>query len=386
MMWSEKYRPKNILDLVGNEDARKSLVQWFTKWKNGTKPILLIGPPGIGKTTLANLAAKQFGYDLISLNASDIRNKRSIEEILNPVLGNQTIFGAPMIFIDEVDGIHGRADYGGVEAIIKILKEATVPIVLAANSTLSNKMKSIKKSVQTIELKPLPPRLLQFYLNKILQLEDAKISPSSMMKLVIESRGDIRSMINFTQALATGFNPPTEKSFEILNIEEGVNTFYKAKSIDEARSILYSLRIDPKEKINAFYSTIITSNISADDMQKFLQIISRADMLYGKIMKTQQWRLLRYLDAILLGLYKKDLPIRYSKYNLSWAILNRIRWDGAKIKSLMGTLVKDLHVSKSTFSSVYFQLLLLCIKNKKIDLELDVELEETVQKEIELIK
>ncbi len=386
MMWSEKYRPKNILDLVGNEDARKSLVQWFTKWKNGTKPILLIGPPGIGKTTLANLAAKQFGYDLISLNASDIRNKRSIEEILNPVLGNQTIFGAPMIFIDEVDGIHGRADYGGVEAIIKILKEATVPIVLAANSTLSNKMKSIKKSVQTIELKPLPPRLLQFYLNKILQLEDAKISPSSMMKLVIESRGDIRSMINFTQALVTGFNPPTEKSFEILNIEEGVNTFYKAKSIDEARSILYSLRIDPKEKINAFYSTIITSNISADDMQKFLQIISRADMLYGKIMKTQQWRLLRYLDAILLGLYKKDLPIRYSKYNLSWAILNRIRWDGAKIKSLMGTLVKDLHVSKSTFSSVYFQLLLLCIKNKKIDLELDVELEETVQKEIELIK
>ncbi len=386
MMWSEKYRPKNILDLVGNEDARKSLVQWFRKWKNGTKPILLIGPPGIGKTTLANLAAKQFGYDLISLNASDIRNKRSIEEILNPVLGNQTIFGAPMIFIDEVDGIHGRADYGGVEAIIKILKEATVPIVLAANSTLSNKMKSIKKSVQTIELKPLPPRLLQFYLNKILQLEDAKISPSSMMKLVIESRGDIRSMINFTQALVTGFNPPTEKSFEILNIEEGVNTFYKAKSIDEARSILYSLRIDPKEKINAFYSTIITSNISADDMQKFLQIISRADMLYGKIMKTQQWRLLRYLDAILLGLYKKDLPIRYSKYNLSWAILNRIRWDGAKIKSLMGTLVKDLHVSKSTFSSVYFQLLLLCIKNKKIDLELDVELEETVQKEIELIK
>ena len=386
MMWSEKYRPKNILDLVGNEDARKSLVQWFTKWKNGTKPILLIGPPGIGKTTLANLAAKQFGYDLISLNASDIRNKRSIEEILNPVLGNQTIFGAPMIFIDEVDGIHGRADYGGAQAIINILKESTVPIVLAANSTLSNKMKSIKKSVQTIELKPLPPRLLQFYLNKILQLEDAKISPSSMMKLVIESRGDIRSMINFTQALVTGFNPPTEKSFEILNIEEGVNTFYKAKSIDEARSILYSLRIDPKEKINAFYSTIITSNISADDMQKFLQIISRADMLYGKIMKTQQWRLLRYLDAILLGLYKKDLPIRYSKYNLSWAILNRIRWDGAKIKSLMGTLVKDLHVSKSTFSSVYFQLLLLCIKNKKIDLELDVELEETVQKEIELIK
>ena len=386
MMWSEKYRPKNFLDLIGNEESRKLFVEWFTNWKKGTRPILLVGPPGIGKTTLANLAAKQFGYDLISLNASDVRNKQNIHEILSPVLGNQTVLGTPMIFIDEVDGVHGRADYGGTEAIIKILKEATVPIVLAANSDLSKKMQSIKKSVQTIQFRPLPPRLLLFYLNKILQLEDAKISSDSLMKLIKESRGDIRSMINFAQALVTGFNPPTEKSFEILDVEEGINAFYKSNSVDEARSILYSLRIDPREKINAFYSSIITSNVNTDDMQKFLQIISSAVMLYGKIMKTQQWRLLRYLDAILLGLYKKNLPIRYSKYNLSWPILNRIRWDGAKIKSLVGLLAKDMHVSKSTFSSIYFKFLLFCIKNKKMDLELDESLQEIVQKEIGLIK
>jgi len=385
-MWSEKYRPKNILDLVGNEDARNSFVEWLTKWKTGTKPILLVGPPGIGKTTLANLAAKQFNYDLISLNASDVRSKKNIQEILSPVLGNETIFGTPMIFIDEVDGVHGRADYGGTEAIIKILKESTVPIVLAANSDLSDKMKSIKKNARVIQFRPLSPRLLQFYLNKILQLENGKINSDSLMKLVAESKGDIRSMINFAQALVTGFNPPTEKSFESLDIEESINTFYKANSIDEARSILYSLRIDPREKINAFYSSVIGSSISTDDMQRFLQIISTADMLYGKIMKTQQWRLLRYLDAILLGLYKKDLPIRYSKYNLSWPILNRIRWDGAKIKSLIGSFAKNMHVSKSTFSTLYFPFLLYCIKNKKIDLEFDESLEEIVEKEIALIK
>ena len=386
MMWSEKYRPKNILDLIGNEDARNSFVEWLTKWKKGTKPILLVGPPGIGKTTLANLAAKQFDYDLISLNASDVRSKKNIQEILSPVLGNKTIFGTPMIFIDEVDGIHGRADYGGTEAIIKILKESTVPIVLAANSDLSDKMKSIKKNTRVIQFRPLSPRLLRFYLNKILQLENAKISSDSLIKLVAESKGDIRSMINFAQALVTGFNPPTEKSFESLDIEESINTFYKANSIDEARSILYSLRIDPREKINAFYSSVIGSSISTDDMQRFLQIISTADMLYGKIMKTQQWRLLRYLDAILLGLYKKDLPIRYSKYNLSWPILNKIRWDGAKIKSLIGSFAKNMHISKSTFSTLYFPFLLYCIKNKKIDLEFDESLEEIVEKEIALIK
>jgi len=388
MMWSEKYRPNNFLDLIGNEESRKLFVEWFTNWKKGTKPILLVGPPGIGKTTLANLAAKQFGYDLISLNASDVRNKKNINEIPSPVLGNQTVLGTPMIFIDEVDGVHGRADYGGGEAIIKILKEPTVPIVLAANTDSSDKMKSIKKTVKTIELKPLSPKLLRLYLNRILQLEGVKIDSDSLAKLVTKSRGDIRSMINFTQARVTGFDPPTEKSFETLNVEEGVNAFYKANSIDEARSVLYSLRIDPREKINAFYSSIITSKISVDDMQNFLQVISEADLLYGKIMKTQQWRLLRYLDAILLGLYaiKKNTGIRYSKYNLSWPLLNRLRWDGAKIKSIIGSLAKTMHVSKSTFSTLYFPFLLYCIKNKKIDLEFDESLEEIVEKEVALIK
>ena len=168
MMWSEKYRPNNFLDLIGNEESRKLFVEWFTNWKKGIKPILLVGPPGIGKTTMANIAAKQFGYDLISLNASDVRNKKNINEILTPVLGNQTVLGTPMIFIDEIDGVHGRGDYGGGEAIIKILKEPTVPIVLAANTDSSDKMKSIKKVVKTIELKPLSPKLLRLHLNSCL--------------------------------------------------------------------------------------------------------------------------------------------------------------------------------------------------------------------------
>ena len=84
--------------------------------------------------------------------------------------------------------------------------------------------------------------------------------------------------------------------------------------------------------------------------------------------------------------YKKDVPIRYSKYNLSWQLLNRLRWDGTKIKSIIGSLAKTMHVSKSTFSTLYFPFLLYCIKNKKIDLEFDESLEEIVEKEVALIK
>jgi len=386
MMWSEKYRPQNISDMIGNEDARSSFVEWLTKWRKGTKPILLVGPPGIGKTTISNLAAEMFGYDMIGLNASDVRSKSRITDVLSPVLGNISVLGSPMIFVDEVDGIHGRADYGGTEALIKILKEPTVPIILAANSDVSDKMKSIKKTVKIIYFRPLPPRLLRLHLENILKNEGEKLSPGSLIKIISESQGDIRSMINSAQALVTGFNPSTERSLQSLDVEAAVNAFFKANSVDEARSVIYSMSIDPREKINAFYSSIITSKISKEDSGKMLEILSDADMLYGKIFRTQQWRLLRYLDEILLGLYKKGTSIRYSKYNLSWPLLNRLRWDGRSLKALASSMAKNFHVSKSTFATFYFPYILFMIKNKKLELKLEETYTEIIEKEIERMK
>ena len=384
-MWSEKYRPQCMTELVGNEDSRKLFVEWFQKWRKGTKPLLIVGPPGTGKTTLANLASRDFGYDMIGLNASDVRNKKNIQEILEPILGNQTVLGEPMIFIDEVDGIHGRSDYGGVEALINIIKEATIPIILAANYDKSDKMKKIKKAVTTIYTRPLSPRLLRLYLNMILEKESVKINPGNLIKLISESNGDIRSLINSAQALVTGFEPLMEKSFESLDVEDGINAFYKAKSINEARVVLYSMRIDPREKINAFYSSIISSGASNLELDASLQIISDADILFGRIMKTQEWRLLRYLDAILLNLYKKDSVVRYSRYNLSWPVLNRIRWDGSKLKSIASNLSKKLHISSSTFATFYLPYILFCMKNDSLELEFDEAYSELIEKEIELL-
>ena len=386
MMWSEKYRPKNILEMIGNEEAKESFVNWLGKWIKGTKPLLLIGPPGIGKTTISLLGAKQFGYDMIGLNASDVRSKQRIQEILGPVLGSAGIFGKPMIFVDEVDGIHGRSDYGGVEALVEILKEPTVPIVLAANSDTSDKMKAIKKVTTTIKFRPLPPRLLRFYLEEILRREGTSLKIGNIIKLVIDSRGDMRSMLNSVQALVTGFEPQIDRSFETTNVEDSINAFFKAKSPDEARAILYSLRIDPREKINAFYSSVITSPISKDLLKEMLDVISEADVLYGKIVRNQEWRLLRYLDSILLCLYKEGVPIRYSQFNLPWAMLNRLRWDGRAIKELATSLAKRMHVSRSTFSTFYLPYLLYCIKNKTLEIDLADSYNEIVQKEMASIK
>ncbi|MGQ0606525.1 MAG: AAA family ATPase, partial [Candidatus Nitrosotenuis sp.] len=95
---------------------------------------------------------------------------------------------------------------------------------------------------------------------------------------------------------------------------------------------------------------------------------------------------LRYLDNILLRLYSENLPIQYSQYNLSWPLLNKLRWDGKVIKSLAANLAQRFHVSQSTIATFYLPYILFCMKNKKLELEINSEYLEVINKEIDLIK
>lgn len=376
MMWSDKHRPASVRDMVGNEEPRAAIVTWLAKWKAGAKPLLLVGPPGVGKTTMAFLLAEQFGYDMIGLNASDVRSKSKISEILEPVLGNAAVTGRPaMIFIDEVDGIHGRSDYGGSAALVDIMKRASVPVILAANDDTHDKMKLVTKAATTVRFRRVPPRLLRAYLERVLKSEDAgsadgpskRVGYGMLIKIVNRSRGDIRSMMNLAQSYATGFNPQTETPDDALAAEQAVPAFFGAESAEQAAGVLRRMQSDPREKIAAFYSSVVTSRgLDPAVMSDLLRIISDADVLYGRIMRTQNWRLLRYLDGMLLSMYgvtTDAAAIKYTKYNLPWPLLTRIRFDGAKIRALAAAVKPVLHVSASTFGPAFLPYMLYCMKS-----------------------
>ena len=77
-MLSEKYRPRSLDAMVGNEVARAKFLAWLKKWKDGSKAALLVGPPGTGKTTTVHLAAEAQNLNLVELNASDSRTKEKL--------------------------------------------------------------------------------------------------------------------------------------------------------------------------------------------------------------------------------------------------------------------------------------------------------------------
>src|SRR5437899_1851387 len=164
MMWTDIYRPQKVEQMIGNEDARLAVMKWLSRWIDGSRPLLLVGPSGVGKTTLVNVLARKFDYDLIEMNASDTRNREDLETLIMPMFNNTSVSGRTMLlFLDEIDGISGREDSGGIESIVKMMKEPTIPVIMAANTQDNTKIKLLAKVCKIVKFKPVPPRELTMF-------------------------------------------------------------------------------------------------------------------------------------------------------------------------------------------------------------------------------
>jgi replication factor C large subunit len=126
--WPEKHRPRKLDGLVGNHETIRTLKSWVESWISripSKRAALLVGPPGTGKTASVGALASDLDMELVEFNSSDKRNKDSIETLVWRAASQQTLDGRPrLILLDEVDGLSGTSDRGGVGAILKVIKDA----------------------------------------------------------------------------------------------------------------------------------------------------------------------------------------------------------------------------------------------------------------------
>ncbi|KAI2471755.1 replication factor RFC1 C terminal domain-containing protein [Annulohypoxylon bovei var. microspora] len=223
-LWTVKYAPTQPSHICGNKAAVEKIQSWLKSWPKhrkynfqkrgadgmgGARAIIVSGPPGIGKTTAAHLAAKLEGYDVLESNASDARSKKLVESGVSEVMNNTSLLGYfagdgkkvdkekknIVLVMDEVDGM-SAGDRGGVGALAKFCKKTEVPLILICNERKLPKMKPF--DFVTFDIKFQRPTVDQIRsrMMTICHREGLKLSPQVLDALVEGSNRDIRQIVN----------------------------------------------------------------------------------------------------------------------------------------------------------------------------------------------
>lgn len=289
----EKYRPETYEEIVGQAKTIQE-IEAFLKSFPAKKAILLHGPPGVGKTTLAGIAAKKHNLEIFELNSSDLRNRAKLEEVLKPASQQASLFSkGKLLLMDEVDGVTGT-DIGGVSELIKIIEKTSHPMILTGNDIWQSKFSDLRRKCKLLELKPLTTEQIVFVLEKIAEKEQVKENVHFLKQIAIKSQGDLRGAINDFQIHSVDANGNTdyleersaeENIFNILKLlfqerQDFLNLFDKTKmSLDEI--LLWIEENIPKE-------------YQSESLAKAYIALANADRFRGRIYRQQFWRFLEY--------------------------------------------------------------------------------------------
>ncbi|XP_006787317.1 replication factor C subunit 1 [Neolamprologus brichardi] len=232
LLWVDKYRPRSLKAVIGqqgDQSCANKLLRWLQNWyKNhgsgkpaaarfgkfggkddgsGFKAALLSGPPGVGKTTTAALVCEELGFSYVEMNASCTRSKNSLKEVVAESLNNtsienfykgtsQTVSSKHVLIMDEVDGMAGNEDRGGIQEMIGLIKNSKIPIICMCNDRNHQKIRSLAN--YCFDLRFQRPRVEQIKgaMMSMAFKEGIRIPPPALNEIILASNQDVRQVIH----------------------------------------------------------------------------------------------------------------------------------------------------------------------------------------------
>lgn len=303
--WVEKYRPKSLKDIAGNNSALRELANWAVNWKTGDKPVLLYGKPGTGKTSAALALASDMHWEIIELNASDSRTKATIDRIAGSAATTMSLYGSSrkLIVFDEADNLHGNADRGGARAILDIINSTRQPIILIAND-IYGVPKELKNACIPIQFRSLQARSILPRLQFICSSEGIKCDIGSLETISGEASGDMRSAVNMLQAASGGEDVgggdvATSSKDERSTIFDLVAAVFKGS--DDKRLMRLSFENpDTPETTEQWIEDNLSGLKNPADVALAYEYVSKADEFLGLTYRRQYYTLWRYAGALML--------------------------------------------------------------------------------------
>ncbi|KAH8980916.1 P-loop containing nucleoside triphosphate hydrolase protein [Lactarius hatsudake] len=258
-LWVDRYRPKRFTDLLGDERVHREVLAWVKQWdqcvfgkgkgkkrardeerfanledesgRPQEKILLLSGPPGLGKTTLAHVVATQAGYNVFEINASDARSGQVVDERIRPALESGYAVGSSkpvLVVIDEIDGATGDNAHGFINRLIQLTYEKTNktrskkkgdkgkqilrrPIICICNDLYASSLAKLRPLARVIRFtRPADIHVVR-RLRDICDAEGLKTDSRALSTLVGISLGDLRGCLNTLQFIKARCQDVTEQ-------------------------------------------------------------------------------------------------------------------------------------------------------------------------------
>lgn len=355
--WAEKYRPQLLSEVAGNGKAKAELKAWANTWNSKHPPkiraAILSGPPGVGKTTSAIALAKELGWDLIEMNASDKRGEKEIRRVVipgsvtNTFTENGDYFSLGqgkrhLIVLDEADNIHSREDRGGVAAVSDMIRNTLQPVVLIVNDLyeLTRRSEYIKKSSKIIKFENIQTAELAGILHHISEAEGINLSHEAAVKLIEFSSGDARAAINDLQSVAKGKTVTLSdvmsisKRDKVIEIRDGLQRLLHTKDPREARSIMRRFDEDP-EHISLWLDENLPYHV--DNIEKLVtgyEMLARSTEFLSKAGRSSYYKLWSYASDIMsVGSNSAAKESKHSGYSRFPVVLTRIAYRNSLMRS-----------------------------------------------------
>jgi len=359
-MWVEKYRPESLSEYRGASSEKKEVKEWAENWEQGDKAVLLHGQAGTGKTSLVEALANDLGYELVETNASDVRTKSKLKEELKEATRQASFYGGKkLILIDEVDGMSGNSDRGGVAEISTIVDETRFPIVMTANDAYDSSIRTLRNKSKTIKLDSVHTNSIAAHLRDILENEGIEYEDGAPKRIARQAGGQMRSAINDLQAASMGQEKLTVDDLKTIggrdsqqDIFQALKIVFKTTTASTSEDATNNLDEDPDTFLQWIRENIPREYKKPRDVAEAYNWVSKADLFNGRIRRRQDWKLLKYLykfSTVGVSLSKEEKYSGYTKYQYPSKIskMGSSRASRQKMDSVTSKMGEKLHISGS---------------------------------------